>query len=270
MKKHPHLREQIRLHNRANPWILIGAVLIAAATGLLLEHSYLTTVQMGDASMAPQIVEGEKLLFCQHPHCIKALKHGDPLLIDTPEREKVRQLAAMWGDTVQLQRHNVFPLTPPEEPSQLVIPQSGMASDPVSWSPLAFDALFPALLAELDSNRRSALQIRMRWNSGKELLEERTTSAHSWLNYSEMNRHAALLRSHRPGSAVRWERLLLYGDKPIREHIWKKDHLLLEPTSPGWSWWVLPLDSLSGKRIFSSLPLSKKRWLAIFGSSDAG
>lgn len=249
MKDHPGLRKQRQLHNSANPWILAMAIIAAGVIGFFLEEHGLTWVKIGDSSMAPRIREEQQTPVCLFESCGKHLIDDVAVLVRTPDRMKIRKIGALPGELVSLRAHAVFPLPSAEEPADLLLPKQGDVTDPSSWSAPAFDALLLPLLSELDSSERNRTTVRLRWIGGKETIEERIVPWHEVPVFYDMERHAAVLQSHRPGMKIKWERRIVLDGEPIHQHNWKQDHFLLEPETKGWSWWVLPRDSIAGKVI---------------------
>lgn len=251
MKHHPRLKREIRIHSPFNPGLLVLAFLFALGVGLFLEKSVFSRVTINDRSMSPTLKEGKSSIVCRLSLCKTKVSIGDLFWINTTDRDKIRRVGALPGEEVQLQNHPIYPKPNRQEPSDLKIPQKGELSDLHSWSPLAFDALFPILVQELDSLDRTKLRIRIEWSNEEEFIEEQFESAFDWSRYVDLERRTSLLKSHRAGQTIRWQRRLFLAQEPLCFHQWQNDYYLFEPTSTGWSWWVLPQENILGKVIIT-------------------
>ncbi|WP_047982968.1 signal peptidase I [Ornithinibacillus californiensis] len=95
--------------NEKNEWVEWGkAIVIAIILAFLLRtFIFATSIVEGD-SMDPALQDGERVIFNKLVYIIDEPERGDIVIIHRPEKNYVKRVIGLPGETIEIRNHNLY------------------------------------------------------------------------------------------------------------------------------------------------------------------
>ncbi|HLR68066.1 signal peptidase I [Virgibacillus alimentarius] len=94
---------------KKNEWVeWIKAIVIAIVIAFLLRNFVFATSIVDGDSMAPTLENGERVVFNKFSYLIGDPEHGDIVIIQRPQKNYVKRIIGLPGETIEIVNHDIY------------------------------------------------------------------------------------------------------------------------------------------------------------------
>lgn len=96
-------------NKKKNEWVEWGKAIIVAVIVVLLVKTFIFGTSIVDGhSMDPTLEDGERVIFNKLVYWIGDPSHGDIVIIERPQKNYVKRVIALPGETVEVSKHELY------------------------------------------------------------------------------------------------------------------------------------------------------------------